>query len=174
VDTAEVARIYRGLRKAREDSSDAPGAADFYYGEMEMRRLKAHSQIAKWEGFASWILHAGTYLLLELYRLFGGYGVRPNRPLFLFAFLAAFAAAWIDCGDLIHQVLPAEDAGQPTLAAANFEQCLVFVLRSALLLPTSPGFAASTGAEWIQIVARILGPLLVGLFAFGLRARIHR
>ena len=31
--------LYRALRKGREDVKDEPGAADFYYGEMEMRRL---------------------------------------------------------------------------------------------------------------------------------------
>jgi hypothetical protein len=30
--------LYRALRKAREDAKDEPGAANFYYGEMEMRR----------------------------------------------------------------------------------------------------------------------------------------
>src|SRR6266540_1523375 len=35
---AAIALLYRALRKGREDSKDEPGAADFYYGEMEMRR----------------------------------------------------------------------------------------------------------------------------------------
>jgi hypothetical protein len=30
--------IYRALRKAQEDGKNEPGAADFYYGETEMRR----------------------------------------------------------------------------------------------------------------------------------------
>jgi uncharacterized protein YjbI with pentapeptide repeats len=34
----EIAGVYRALRKGREDNKDEPGAADFYYGEMEMRR----------------------------------------------------------------------------------------------------------------------------------------
>jgi hypothetical protein len=38
VEPAQLAGLYRALRKAREDNKDAPGAADFYYGEMEMRR----------------------------------------------------------------------------------------------------------------------------------------
>ncbi|MFE3290568.1 pentapeptide repeat-containing protein [Rhodococcus sp. NPDC059234] len=38
-DAATIAGIYRALRKGREDSGNEPGAADFYYGEMEMRRL---------------------------------------------------------------------------------------------------------------------------------------
>ena len=35
----EIAGIYRDLRKGLEDVKNEPGAADFYYGEMEMRRL---------------------------------------------------------------------------------------------------------------------------------------
>jgi hypothetical protein len=38
VEPAQLAGLYRALRKAREDAKDEPGAADFYYGEMEMRR----------------------------------------------------------------------------------------------------------------------------------------
>jgi uncharacterized protein YjbI with pentapeptide repeats len=40
----EVAAVYRSLRKGLEDSKDEPGAADFYYGEMEMRRHAVRSQ----------------------------------------------------------------------------------------------------------------------------------
>jgi hypothetical protein len=36
---ARLAVLYRQLRKAQEDAKNEPGAADFYYGEMEMRRL---------------------------------------------------------------------------------------------------------------------------------------
>jgi hypothetical protein len=37
-DRARLAALYRDLRKGREDAKDEPGAADFYYGECEMRR----------------------------------------------------------------------------------------------------------------------------------------
>lgn len=174
VGPAELARIYRGLRKAREDMRDAPGAADFYYGEMEMRRLESRGELKHWRGVGPWALHAGSYLLLELYRLCGGYGVRPSRPLILFAILAMLAAIWVDVGDLVHHLVTVAGASQPKEVAADFGQCLVFVLRSALLLPTSPEVTANTGAEWVQIAARVLGPLFVGLFAFGMRARVHR
>jgi uncharacterized protein YjbI with pentapeptide repeats len=174
VGRVELARIYRGLRKAREDSRDAPGAADFYYGEMEMRRLDSRARLREWSGPVSYALHAGTYLLLELYRLCGGYGVRPSRPLLLFASLALIAAAVVDSGDLIHYLEVVEKGKDAVPMQAGFEQCLVFVLRSALLLPTSASVTTATGAEWIQIAARILGPILLGLFAFGMRARVHR
>jgi hypothetical protein len=38
LDPGQIAGLYRALRKGREDLKDEPGAADFYYGEMEMRR----------------------------------------------------------------------------------------------------------------------------------------
>ena len=44
VEPARLAAVYRELRKGREDAKDEPGAADFYYGEMEMRR---HDKRAK-------------------------------------------------------------------------------------------------------------------------------
>jgi hypothetical protein len=58
-----VAGVYRALRKAREDSKDASGASDFYYGEMEMRRK--HERGA----------------LLLVYWLLSGYGTRAGRAL---------------------------------------------------------------------------------------------
>jgi hypothetical protein len=38
LEPGQIAGLYRALRKGREDIKDEPGAADFYYGEMEMRR----------------------------------------------------------------------------------------------------------------------------------------
>ena len=38
LSAGQIAGLYRALRKGREDAKDEPGAADFYYGEMEMRR----------------------------------------------------------------------------------------------------------------------------------------
>jgi hypothetical protein len=37
-EAERLAKVYRALRKGREDEGNAPGAGDFYYGEMEMRR----------------------------------------------------------------------------------------------------------------------------------------
>src|SRR6266511_2554607 len=43
LDPEHLAARYRQLRKAQEDAKNEPGAADFYYGEMEMRRRDAAS-----------------------------------------------------------------------------------------------------------------------------------
>src|SRR4051794_12784579 len=60
----EIAAIYRQLRKAVEDRKDEPGAADLYYGEMEMRRHAAKG---------------AERALLTAYWLFSGYGLRAFR-----------------------------------------------------------------------------------------------
>ena len=38
LEPKDLAQIYRDFRKGREDEKNEPGAADFYYDEMEMRR----------------------------------------------------------------------------------------------------------------------------------------
>jgi len=63
-----IANIYRDLRKGREESKDEPGAADFYYGEMEMRRFDKTKPRAE-------------RLILWLYWLISGYGLRASRAL---------------------------------------------------------------------------------------------
>ncbi|NKY96055.1 MULTISPECIES: hypothetical protein [Gordonia] len=63
VTAREVSTTYWALRKALEDSKDGPGAANFYYGEMEMRRLAA----ARWSGEPA---------LLAAYWLTSGYGLQ--------------------------------------------------------------------------------------------------
>ncbi|GGR08673.1 pentapeptide repeat-containing protein [Kitasatospora griseola] len=64
---AHLAAIYRQLRKAFEDSKNEPGAADFYYGEMEMRRHdRAETPFSE-------------RALLWAYWLVSGYGLRAFR-----------------------------------------------------------------------------------------------
>jgi uncharacterized protein YjbI with pentapeptide repeats len=67
-DPDHVAPLYRALRKAEEDAKYEPGAADFYYGEMEMRR---HAQGTPWV----------EKRLLWAYWLVSGYGLRGLRAL---------------------------------------------------------------------------------------------
>jgi hypothetical protein len=174
VAAMELARIYRSLRKAREDSRDAPGAADFYYGEMEMRRLATKREQAKARNLGPRLLEAGNMLLLELYRLIGGYGVRPSRPLLIFAAALLGGALYVESAGVVHHAEVTGTGAVRPGGALGLSEAFVFVLRSALLLQTSTAVVLSTGGEWVQIVARILGPVLLGLFAFAVRARVHR
>jgi hypothetical protein len=43
-----LAVLYRQLRVAVEDARNEPGAADLYYGEMEMRRLGGARRGERW------------------------------------------------------------------------------------------------------------------------------
>ena len=65
---AALAPVYRQLRKSFEDGKHEPGAADFYYGEMEMRRRADD-------------IPSGERRLLTLYWALSGYGLRASRAL---------------------------------------------------------------------------------------------
>ncbi len=76
LDPARIASLYRLLRKALEDRKDEPGAADFYYGEMEMRRRRRPAG-RRPEGRAS--RDRGEHAILTLYWLLSGYCLRATR-----------------------------------------------------------------------------------------------
>lgn len=65
---AAVAALYRQMRKSLEDSKNEPDAADFYYGECEMRRHDATRP-------------RGERILLTAYWALSGYGLRTLRAL---------------------------------------------------------------------------------------------
>ena len=73
----EIAGIYRDLRKGLEDVKNEPGAADFYYGEMEMRRLAGRNPIRRrrpLRGEEPRAIGNGTCSAI---RVLGGIRVRP-------------------------------------------------------------------------------------------------
>ncbi|MFF2549101.1 pentapeptide repeat-containing protein [Kitasatospora sp. NPDC058063] len=64
----DLVGVYQQLRKAFEEAGNEPDAADFYYGEMEMRRRDAQRPRAERR-------------LLGVYWLTSGYGLRASRAL---------------------------------------------------------------------------------------------
>lgn len=144
-----IARAYRALRKGREDNKDAPGAADFYYGEMEMRKRAA-------SGF--------DRALLPAYWLVSGYGLRAWRALAALALtVLVFAAGFALWGFNPNQ---------------NFGQSLLFSTESTTSLfraPAPPDGAHLTDAgHGLQMGLRLLGPLFFGLAILSLRGRVKR
>jgi len=147
---AETAAIYRSLRKGREDESDAPGAADFYYGEMEMRR---HDPTAP----------RSERVLLWLYWAVSGYGLRGLRSIAaLLVTIVGFALLfwWIGFSP-----------------RPPFTRALLFSAESTSSLfrvPETASYVLTEVGEALQIALRLLGPLFFALALLSLRGRVRR
>jgi hypothetical protein len=76
--------------QGREDGKDEPGAADFYYGEMEMRR---HARRGRTSGASRGQVERA---ILTAYWLMSGYGLRAWRALawLLVVILVATVGLW--------------------------------------------------------------------------------
>ena len=151
-----VAVLYRALRKSREDAKDEPGAADFYYGEMEMRRHDRGAGDAKgWRGRASRIV-------LTAYWLISGYGLRAWRSLVALAVVTAlFAVAF----HYIGFIRPPEPA--------TYWTSLLYAFRSTISL-TDNQVTLTAWGSFLQALLRITGPVLLGLMLLALRNRVKR
>jgi hypothetical protein len=171
----QLAALYRELRKGREDAKDEPGAADFYYGEMEMRRHDRSAPVAE-------------RLVLGLYWLVSGYALRAWRALATLAVVVLLAAAgfalWgfpdaepafrpvgVDqAGALVYQQRPAEAA----TALERLPEGVRFSARSATSLLRGPDRALTPVGESLEIALRLLGPVLLGLAVLSVRGRVRR
>jgi uncharacterized protein YjbI with pentapeptide repeats len=154
VRPADVASVYRGLRKGRETNKDEPGAADFYYGEMEMRRLDPATPVVE-------------QAVLYVYWLISGYALRASRAVAALLVTAAAGAVIFAAGGI-----------QPAHGhSASLARSLLFSFESMISLlkpPDQPAVTLSYGGEITQIVLRLLGPLFFGLALVSLRGRVKR
>jgi hypothetical protein len=142
-----VASTYRSLRKGREDAKDEPGAADFYYGEMEMRRLDETTPF-------------GERVILWLYWLVSGYGLRASR-----AFAALLVAVLVFA-------LPLDAWGfDPD---RGFGRSLLVSVQSTTSLLRGIDQPFTPTGEVIVTTLRLLGPVLFGLMLLSLRGRVKR
>jgi hypothetical protein len=176
-----LASVYRALRKAQEDNKNEPGAADFYYGEMEMRR---HS-----DGGTGLV----ERLILTGYWLISGYALRAWRALAWLAVVLALATVAIMAVGLKpppttdrigtitstapgRQTIRSTTPKQPARDLRPWSDRLV----SAVLVAIGGAVFRETGQELttrgklIQDALRLLGPLLLGLALVSVRNRIKR
>jgi len=145
----EVANLYRALRKAREDAKDEPGAADFYYGEMEMRRHATPR-------------FSVERAILTLYWLVAGYALRAWRAVAALTLILVLAA-WL----LVQ-------AGFAAPKAMTFGGSLRFSGRTAIgLLPKDQPTLTPWG-DVLQIAVRVVVPVLLGLALLSIRGRVKR
>ena len=145
-----LAAMYRSLRKAQEDSKNGPGASDFYYGEMEMRRLAPSAPF-------------GERAVLFLYWMASGYGLRAMRALSCLLMVATLVAF------VMHNIGFAN-------TRVEFGASALYVTEAALSLQSgSPGTDVLTWqGEILRILMRLIGPLLLGLALLSVRNRVKR
>jgi hypothetical protein len=147
LSAGEVAVVYRALRKALETGADEPGASDFYYGEMEMRRLDESN---------SW----AERFVVSVYWLVAGYGLRATRALgWLLMVLLAASLVLLNVG--------LKTPGQ------SFADALLTAVEGAI--PGIPTLASLTmWGRVVDILLTIVGPVLLGLALLALRNRVKR
>ncbi|MER6959531.1 MULTISPECIES: pentapeptide repeat-containing protein [unclassified Streptomyces] len=182
VGPATLTPVYRALRKSFEDSKNEPDAADFYYGEMEMRRYDRTRPLAE-------------RALLAAYWALSGYGLRASRALgWLLGAMAATVLVMMlwglpketprtaTAGRLVGQDImlttdkpdPANPSG-PLRARVNskrWEKSLRVVVNSVVF--RSSGQDLTTTGTYAEMASRVTEPVLLGLAALAIRSRVKR
>ncbi|WP_346172589.1 pentapeptide repeat-containing protein [Streptomyces cuspidosporus] len=181
-EPAVLAPVYRQFRKALEDGRNEPGAADFYYGEMEMRR---HDSTAS----------RGERTLLRLYWALSGYGLRAGRALaWLVLAMTATVLAMMLWGlpqgdsDLVsagttdgrrvtlttRKPAPVNPEGPYTrrLSSVRFEKSMRVVANSVIF--RASGQDLTTTGTYVEMTARLVEPALLGLAVLAVRSRVKR
>lgn len=182
LEPAALASSYRQLRKGFEDGKNEPGAADFYYGEMEMRRHDPDTPRAE-RG------------LLTAYWALSGYGLRASRALgWLLAAMTATVVAMMLWG------LPQEDpksvstgaftgrsitltAVRPDpvnpdgpyrkrLSTERFDKSLQVVINSVVFRASGQNLTAA--GTYTEMASRLVEPVLLGLAVLATRSRVKR
>ncbi|MFJ6843739.1 pentapeptide repeat-containing protein [Streptomyces griseoluteus] len=182
LEPAELAPVYRQLRKSFEDGKHEPGAADFYYGEMEMRR---HADDIPW----------AERTLLTIYWALSGYGLRASRALsWLLATMVATVLMMMLWGlpqndpksigiDMITDrgitiTIKTSDPVNPTeplhdrLSTHRFEGSVRVVINSVIF--RASGQNLTTAGTYIEMASRIAEPVLLGLAILAIRGRVKR
>ncbi|KUN17782.1 hypothetical protein AQJ23_40675 [Streptomyces antibioticus] len=177
----QLAPVYRALRKAFEDGKHEPGAADFYYGEMEMRR---HADD----------IPRSERGLLSAYWALSGYGLRASRALawlgaamlVTILLLVAFGLAQDTPKQTATGTVPAgggtvtfeidqDDPQNPTgnrFTGERFEKALNVTLNSVVF--RASGQDLTTAGTYIEMTSRLTEPVLLGLAVLAIRNRVKR
>jgi hypothetical protein len=159
----QIAGLYRALRKGREDAKDEPGAADFYYGEMEMRRHARRPRDTSTRSPADEVARGQVErAILTVYWLVSGYGLRAWRAL---AWLAALTAGFAVAFHLAGFTRPP----QPY----TYWTSLLYAFRATLSLTDSEVQLTAWG-KLLQALLRLTGPVLLALALLAIRARTKR
>ncbi|MEV0320179.1 pentapeptide repeat-containing protein [Streptomyces sp. NPDC050658] len=179
LEPVALAPVYRQLRKAFEDGKHEPGAADFYYGEMEMRR---HADD----------IPPSERALLTAYWILSGYGLRAARAIgWLTIAMATTVVLMMGFGlpdesprqEIVREEVDGEwktvvdkpDPKNPTgdrFTTKRFEQALNVNLNSVVF--RSSGQDLTTAGGYIEMASRFAEPVLLGFAALAVRGRVKR
>jgi len=176
---AEVEDRYRSIRGALEQGGNGAAGNDFYYAEMQLRRLGRRFSS---DGFVPPSVQG---VVLQAYWLVSGYGLRAWRAVATLLAVLLAAALLYSAGGLAKVVSvdgasSASDGGSPATTAPTTKRPLTlgegFVVagQQGLSLRTRPGVELSASADAIGLALRILVPLLLVLAALAVRNRISR
>jgi uncharacterized protein YjbI with pentapeptide repeats len=162
-EPGQIAGLYRALRKGREDDQDEPGAADFYYGEMEMRRHARQSRAKSGASFAGGVSRGRAERgILTIYWLVSGYGLRAWRALACLAGLLTVFA-------LTFHLIGFSTPPQP----ASYLTSLLYAFRATVSL-TDDDVKLTAWGKLLETLLRLTGPVLFGLALLALRNRVKR
>jgi len=159
----QIAGLYRALRKGREDAKDEPGAADSYYGEMEMRRHAGRPTDTSTDNPTGEASRGQVErAILTVYWLVSGYGLRAWRALaWLVAVIAGFA--------VVFHLAGFARPPQPV----SYWTSLLYAFRATLSLTDSEVQLTAWG-KLLQGLLRLTGPVLLALTLLAIRARTKR
>jgi hypothetical protein len=144
-----LAGLYRALRQAQESRKNEPGAADFYYGEMEMRRLASSTPWAE-------------RVILFAYWLVAGYGLRGLRA------LTALGMVVVGLAGLFHAV-----GFVPAHPGPSWWDSLLYTAGSTVSI-SDDALKLTAWGKLLRILLRLVGPLLLGLALLSVRNRVKR
>ena len=157
----EIANLYRALRKGHEDNRNEPGAADFYYGEMELRREATPSSVER--------------AILWLYWLVSGYGLRAWRALAAVVGGLVLGALLLEAVGFAAPRPAAVGAAATTVSPdTSFVGALLYSARTVIGLPHDPQPLLTRWGDVLQISLRITVPVLLGLAVLSIRGRVKR
>jgi uncharacterized protein YjbI with pentapeptide repeats len=174
LEPAALAPIYRELRKGFEDAKNEPGAADFYYGEMEMRRHDSHGPAAE-------------RVLLWLYWAVSGYGLRASRALgWLLGAMTVTVLLMLGFGlpdtpanpyppgaGVIGKQDPELHADFPGRFTTARTQRAADVVINSVVFRSSGQHLTSIG-RYTEMASRFTEPILLALALLAIRGRVKR
>jgi hypothetical protein len=147
LSASQIAAVYRDLRRSFETAANQPGAADFYYGEMEMRRLDSEARPVE-------------RLIIWLYWILSGYGLRASR-----SFLALGMLLLIGARLSSHSGFKS--------GPVTFSEGMNFAAHAALPGLHKVGELTVVG-DWTEMTLSLLAPFLFALGVLALRGRVKR